>query len=103
METAVKAAVGIWDWLPYLPLIAKAAAATERVRAGRSPVHLQNVLDEIERQAIIRALQWAGGNMAKAGRALGMTERVIGLRVGRHGINPKKYLPFPLEHESVPC
>ena len=29
--------------------------------------------------------------MAKAARLLGLTERVMGLRVNRHGINVKKF------------
>jgi Nif-specific regulatory protein len=37
------------------------------------------------------ALKSAGGNMAAAARMLDITERKMGLRVERYGINPKKY------------
>lgn len=52
---------------------------------------LQETLDRIEREMIVDALKAARGNKAKAARLLGITERVMGLRVQKHGISPKDY------------
>ena len=48
---------------------------------------LKRVLGEIERDLILTALQESHGNKAKAARALGITERFMGLRVKRLGID----------------
>jgi Nif-specific regulatory protein len=52
---------------------------------------LQATLDNVERELILDALKSARGNMAKAARALGMTERLMGLRVRKHGIKAKQF------------
>ncbi|NQT85122.1 sigma-54-dependent Fis family transcriptional regulator, partial [bacterium] len=52
---------------------------------------LQTELDNIERDMLIDALKAARGNKAKAARALGISERLMGLRVGKHEIQPKRY------------
>jgi DNA-binding NtrC family response regulator len=52
---------------------------------------LQEALDRVEREMIVEALQAARGNKAKAARALGITERVMGLRVQKHGIDPRMF------------
>ena len=54
---------------------------------------LQQRLDAIEHEMIIEALKRTKGNMAKAASQLGLTERVIGLRVKKFGIDYKKYRP----------
>jgi Nif-specific regulatory protein len=48
---------------------------------------LKEVLAGIERDLILAALQQSHGNKAKAARALGITERLMGLRVKRLGID----------------
>jgi len=48
---------------------------------------LKSVLGEIERDLILTALRESHGNKAKAARALGITERLMGLRVKRLGID----------------
>ncbi len=48
---------------------------------------LRATLDNVERELILDALKSSRGNMAKAARALGITERVMGLRIKKHGIN----------------
>ncbi|MGB2800876.1 MAG: helix-turn-helix domain-containing protein [Phycisphaerae bacterium] len=40
---------------------------------------------------ILDALKSSRGNMVKAARALGISERVMGLRVKRLGIAPKRF------------
>ena len=54
---------------------------------------LQQKLDTIEHEMIIEALKRTKGNMAKAASQLGLTERVMGLRVKKFGIEYKKYRP----------
>jgi len=48
---------------------------------------LKRVLGEIERDLILTALRESHGNKAKAARALGITERLMGIRVKRLGID----------------
>ena len=52
---------------------------------------LEATLDNVERELIIDTLKSSRGNMAKAARDLGITERVMGLRVKKHGIDPKRF------------
>lgn len=52
---------------------------------------LQDKLDSVEREMIIEALKNARGNKAKAALSLGITERIMGLRVDKFGIEPKVF------------
>ncbi|MCK6503642.1 sigma 54-interacting transcriptional regulator [Myxococcota bacterium] len=52
---------------------------------------LQAQLDAVEREMLLDALKSTGGNMAAAARMLEVTERVMGLRVVRHGIEPARF------------
>ncbi|MCF7943124.1 MAG: nif-specific transcriptional activator NifA [Spirochaetia bacterium] len=52
---------------------------------------LQQALDDFEREIIADALKSARGNRAKAARNLGISERIMGLRVDKYHINPEKY------------
>ncbi|NQT53608.1 sigma-54-dependent Fis family transcriptional regulator, partial [bacterium] len=52
---------------------------------------LQSTLDNIERDLIADALKAARGNKAAAARALGLSERLMGLRVHKHGIDPRRF------------
>ncbi|MCX5873865.1 MAG: nif-specific transcriptional activator NifA [Deltaproteobacteria bacterium] len=52
---------------------------------------LDSTLDTVERDLILDALKAAHGNKAKAARALGLTERIMGLRVKKHGIDPRLF------------
>jgi len=55
---------------------------------GSGEAHdLKRVLGEIERDLILTALRESHGNKAKAARALGITERLMGIRVKRLGID----------------
>ncbi len=63
------------------------------VESGR-PVEgegLQSALDRVEREMIVDALKASRGNMARAARALGITERIMGLRVKKYGIDSRSY------------
>ena len=52
---------------------------------------LRSTLESLEREMIEDALRTSGGNMAKAARALGLTERVMGLRAKKYGLDSKNY------------
>ncbi|MGB2797791.1 MAG: helix-turn-helix domain-containing protein [Phycisphaerae bacterium] len=52
---------------------------------------LPEALEALEREMILDALKSSRGNMVKAARALGISERVMGLRVKRLGIAPKRF------------
>lgn len=71
----------------HLPPTLQTAEATGTVVRNT----LQESLDSLERDMIIEALKNARGNKAKAAKALGLTERIMGLRVDKHGIIPKQY------------
>jgi Nif-specific regulatory protein len=52
---------------------------------------LDEALDNLERELLQDALKSTKGNMAKAARFLGVSERVMGLRVVKHELEPKQY------------
>jgi Nif-specific regulatory protein len=48
-------------------------------------------MTNVEREMIMEELKRSRGNMARAARALGITERMMGLRVGKYGIDPGRF------------
>jgi Nif-specific regulatory protein len=52
---------------------------------------LQGALDRLEREMLLEALKSSRGNKARAGRALGLTERLMGIRVKKHGVDPRRF------------
>lgn len=54
---------------------------------------LQETLDRLEKELIEDALKTHRGNMAKAAKMLGITERIMGLRVKKYNIDTKMYKP----------
>jgi Nif-specific regulatory protein len=68
------------------PTLQTAEASDTRIKGT-----LEESVDRLERELIIEALKDARGNKAKAARALGISERVMGLRVEKHNITPKQY------------
>ncbi|MBN2308219.1 MAG: nif-specific transcriptional activator NifA [Candidatus Hydrogenedentes bacterium] len=71
----------------HLPPTLQTAEASGTVMKGT----LDARLDELEREMLVEALKTSRGNMAKASSALGITERVMGLRVKKHEINPRQF------------
>jgi Nif-specific regulatory protein len=71
----------------HLPPTLQTAEASGTVHTGT----LAETLGSIERDLIIDALKSARGNMAKAARQLGVTERLMGLRVKKYAIDAGKY------------
>jgi Nif-specific regulatory protein len=49
---------------------------------------LDSALNSLEREMLIDALKTTHGNMSQAARMLGITERIMGLRVKKHVIDP---------------
>ncbi len=68
-----------------------ATVQAEEAGGDGGPMTLSEVLGEVERKAITDALETCRGNMAAAARQLGLTERVMGLRVKKHGLNARQY------------
>jgi Nif-specific regulatory protein len=52
---------------------------------------LDESLESVEREILVEALKSSRGNMAKAARLIGITERRMGLRVHRYGIEPRRF------------
>ncbi|MDR2621699.1 MAG: helix-turn-helix domain-containing protein, partial [Dysgonamonadaceae bacterium] len=52
---------------------------------------LSNVLEKVERQMIMDTLILTKGNMAKAAAQLGITERMIGLRINKYNLTLQNY------------
>ena len=71
----------------HLPPTLQTADATGTLQAGT----LQATLDNVEREMIIEALKDSQGNMSKAATKLGITERIMGLRVKKHNVHTRRY------------
>lgn len=52
---------------------------------------INQALDNLERELIADALKTARGNRAKAARNLGISERIMGLRIQKYNLSPDKY------------
>jgi Nif-specific regulatory protein len=70
----------------HLPPTLQTAEATHTALKGS----LAETLENVERELIFDALKSSRGNMAKAAAALGLTERIMGLRVRKYNIDFKK-------------
>ena len=71
----------------HLPPTLQTAEATGTLPAG----DLRTTLENVEREMLQDALKSARGNMAKAARTLGISERLIGLRTQKYHIDPKRF------------
>ncbi|GMW02462.1 MAG: sigma-54-dependent Fis family transcriptional regulator [Candidatus Hydrogenedentota bacterium] len=71
----------------HLPPTLQTAEASGTIMEGT----LDATLNNVEREMIIEALKNARGNKAKAASALGITERIMGLRVRKHSIDTRMY------------
>jgi Nif-specific regulatory protein len=67
----------------HLPPSLQTAEASGTAFRGR----LKGSLAGVERELILEALKSCRGNMAGAARALGISERIMGLRVRKYGID----------------
>jgi Nif-specific regulatory protein len=67
----------------HLPPSLQTAEASGTVFRGR----LASNLAGVERELILEALKSCRGNMAMAAKAIGVSERIMGLRVRKYGID----------------
>lgn len=58
---------------------------------GRAMPSLPETLERVEREMLLTALEATRGNKAKAARILGITERIMGLRVRKYRIDPRSF------------
>jgi Nif-specific regulatory protein len=68
------------------PTLQTAEASGTRPLGG-----LTDAVDAFERDMILDALKSARGNRAEAARILGISERLMGLRVAKYEIDPKRF------------
>ncbi len=68
----------------HLPPNLQISDGTERHEARGT---LKNIITNMEREVIVEELKRTRGNMAQAARSLGITERMIGLRVEKYKID----------------
>jgi Nif-specific regulatory protein len=71
----------------HLPPTLQTAEESGTAHAGT----LDTTLGNIERELITDALKSSRGNMAEAARALGITERIMGLRVKKYRIDARRF------------
>ena len=71
----------------HLPPTLQTAQASGTQIQGR----LSQLLDNYECELILEALKMSRGNRAKAARALGISERLMGLRVLKYGIDYRRF------------
>jgi Nif-specific regulatory protein len=70
-----------------LPLVMQTAGPARPQPAGS----LEKVIGMVEHEMIVEKLKESGGNMSLAAKELGLTERMIGIRVKKYGIDFKQY------------
>jgi Nif-specific regulatory protein len=70
-----------------LPPSIQTAESSQTVPSGS----LSCALAAFEKDFIIDALKNTRGNIARAARLLGTSERILGLRVRKYGIQPKRF------------
>lgn len=56
-----------------------------------APSTLENAISALEHEMIVDALKASGGNIAKAGRQLGISERIMGLRVKKYAVDIERF------------
>ena len=71
----------------HLPPTLQTAEASGTVPRGT----LKATLERVEKELIVEALKSSRGIMANAAAALGITERIMGLRVRRFGIQARRF------------
>jgi len=71
----------------HLPPTLQAADPAERPVSGT----LESAVSALEHEMIVAALKETGGNMAAAARQLGVSERIMGLRVKRYGVEIDRF------------
>jgi Nif-specific regulatory protein len=55
------------------------------------PSTFRGTMAVMEKELITEELRRSRGNMAQMARTLGITERMMGLRVAKYGIDPRQF------------
>jgi Nif-specific regulatory protein len=88
LENAIERAVVVCDGAviesQHLPALLRSPARS----APETKLTMAEAVERLERQMIEEALHEARGNLARAARALGSTERVVRYKAGKYGIVP---------------
>ncbi len=71
----------------HLPPTLQAADAAEKPTTGT----LERAISALEHEMIVAALKETGGNMAAGARQLGVSERIMGLRVKQYGVELERF------------
>ncbi|MCB2225116.1 MAG: nif-specific transcriptional activator NifA [Desulfarculaceae bacterium] len=71
----------------HLPPTLQTAEASGTIHQGT----LKSTMENVERELIADALKNSRGNKASAARSLGISERLMGLRVRKYGIDPRRF------------
>jgi Nif-specific regulatory protein len=71
----------------HLPPTLQTAESSGTVPRGT----LRATLDRIEREFLVEALKSSRGNMAAAAASLGITERIMGLRVRKYRVAARRF------------
>jgi len=72
----------------HLPPHLQISDGAERHEA---PGTLKNIIMNMEREVIVEELKRTRGNMARAARSLGITERMMGIRVEKYKIDTARF------------
>ncbi|MFI3288701.1 MAG: sigma 54-interacting transcriptional regulator [Rikenellaceae bacterium] len=72
-----------------LPPTLQTAASSQTAAKGSLGI----IMGNLEKQVIVDALISTKGNIAKAAESLSITERIMGLRISKYEIDPKRYKP----------
>jgi Nif-specific regulatory protein len=83
----------------HLPPTLQTAEASGTMPTAGS---LQAALDAVEREMIVEALKAHRGVIAQAARQLGLTERIMGLRVKKHGVAVENFRDSGTEKSQTP-
>ena len=86
LENAIERAVLLTDGPVIHARLLPPSLQIAKVDDGRSGT-LNVQLDVLEKELIIDALKVNKGNRAAAARLLGITERIMGLRVSKYGLS----------------
>jgi DNA-binding NtrC family response regulator len=86
MECAIALAEGDEIRVEHLPPAVRGELSAP---SSRDDASLKTRIDEIERRAIITALEHAGGNQSRAARELGISRRALIYKLERYGLKPR--------------
>jgi Nif-specific regulatory protein len=75
---------------------------TPKTSGAHAQGKLPAALKALEQEMIVDALKSSGGNMAKAARELGVTERLMGIRVKAFDIDPERFSVATLPAHEKP-